>query len=166
MKFAETHIFLVQGKDFAECRHKVQRFFAHNVLVKYDVVDIVEAESSPAQSPEFFPRVDAGMEKNRGMVAGVIGDLVGAGFTKIEDLLDMGQGYESKTLHILTHLLDGFFGIDSYFYNLAEDSNWLSAKLRGEIAKHREGYWLISAHTASENSADLLPQLRSQANQP
>jgi len=40
-------------------------------------------------------------------------------------------------------MLDGFIGIDSVFYNLAEDSHWLSAPLRKTIEQHPEHYWLV-----------------------
>jgi hypothetical protein len=63
--------------------------------------------------------------------------------TGIEDLLALKPGYPSKVLHILTHMLDGFIGIDSAFYNLVEDSHWLSEPLRTTILRNPEGYWLV-----------------------
>ncbi len=47
----------------------------------------------------------------------------------------MPQGYKSKMLHVITHFLDGFFGIDTFFYNLEEDSHWVSEELQKKIAE-------------------------------
>lgn len=166
MNFEETHEFLVEGADFKECHHKVHRFFERTVLVKYDVVHVEEENSLPADNADFFARIEAGIMENRKIAAGMVQELRESGFKDLDDLVRMNQGYESKILHTLTHLLDGFFGIDSFFYNLAEDSHLLSDQLREKIAGQRKGYWLLRVHTASEMSANLVPKLRAQANQP
>jgi hypothetical protein len=70
-------------------------------------------------------------------------ELQETGLGRAEDLLTLQQGYPSKLLHILTHMLDGFIGIDSVFYNLIEDSHWLSAPLRSTILHKPEHYWLV-----------------------
>ena len=53
-------------------------------------------------------------------------------------------------LHVITHLLDGFFGIDSYFYNLVEDSHWVSEELRATIKTSPSRYWLIAVEADFE----------------
>ena len=77
------------------------------------------------------------------------------------DLNDMGQGYKSKILHTLTHFLDGFFGIDTCFYNLEEDSHWLSDGLAAEIKKYPKKFWLLRAKCSSKSgTTDFLERLR------
>jgi hypothetical protein len=65
------------------------------------------------------------------------------------DLESLPQGYQSKTLHTLTHLLDGFFGIDSHFYNLIEGSHGVSAGLRGKIDSSPGGYMLLAVRAST-----------------
>src|SRR4030043_54062 len=62
----------------------------------------------------------------------------------LKDLQELPQGYKSKILHVITHLLDGFFGIDTYFYNLEEDSHWVSEELKEKIKTNPPIFWLLS----------------------
>jgi hypothetical protein len=82
---------------------------------------------------------------NRQVLQKLIGELQAAGINDFNDLSAMPQGFQSKIFHTMAHLLDGFFGIDSRFYNLQEDSHWLSASLRRQIeAGPPEEFWLIT----------------------
>ena len=74
---------------------------------------------------------------------GLIHELQESGYHTLVELAEIKQGYESKTLHTLVHLLDGFIGIDSKFYNLIENSHLISASLRREIKQTPAHYWLL-----------------------
>ncbi|MBU0485180.1 MAG: hypothetical protein KKB30_11800 [Proteobacteria bacterium] len=166
MDFTTNHKIMVEGSDFTTCRQKVQKFFDRNILVKYDTIEIKEEESLSAGSPSFMVMVDQGMEKNRKLINEFMKELKDCGINTLDELSAMDQGYESKTLHTICHLLDGFFGIDSAFYNLTEDSHWLSARLRKKINSGASGYWLLTVKASASSNPDLIPTLRSAANQP
>ena len=72
-------------------------------------------------------------------------ELIKAKIYRAEDFHNIKQGYLSKTLHILSHFLDGFIGIDSYFYNLIDDSHWLPSSNRPGHTKEPETL-LAGAH--------------------
>jgi hypothetical protein len=59
-------------------------------------------------------------------------------------LSELPQGFRTKMLHVITHFLDGFFGIDTYFYNLEEDSHWVSEQARRRIREAPSDYRLLS----------------------
>jgi hypothetical protein len=80
---------------------------------------------------------------NRTFAGNLIVELEETGITSLKELKDLPQGYPSKVLHTLVHILDGFIGADSAFYNLLEDSHWLSAKLQETIKENPEAYWLV-----------------------
>ena len=92
----------------------------------------------------FWDRLKSNERVNKDLLRTWIGELHATGVRSIEDLAYLPQGYPSKLLHTITHLLDGFFGVDSYFFNLVEDSHWVSEGLKQIIKKRPEGYWLIS----------------------
>jgi hypothetical protein len=88
----------------------------------------------------------------------LIDELIKANIRKTEDLQDVEQGYLSKTLHILSHFLDGFIGIDSYFYNLLDDSHWLPPVTAKAIHRNPHHYWLlhVDCFAATAEEAGLL----------
>ena len=129
MNFDGIHTLLVRGKGFSLCRQRVEKFFARNFLVKYNTVEVVTAKSYSAADPAFWPALKKGIHCNRRQVAELIKELQEAGFETINDLGSIPQGYESKVLHTITHLVDGVFGVDTCFYNLEEDSHGLTEKL-------------------------------------
>jgi len=154
-----THEFLVSGPDIETSQRKTRFFFDHNLLVRYDTVDIVKAIT--AEHPEFWPRIELGEAANRKALADLLAELSQEGYGQLEDVLRMGQGYQSKILHTIAHLLDGFFGIDTYLYNLEDDSHWLSRETRQKIAGSPQDYWLLKVTAASRGStADRLHLLR------
>ncbi|MCD6549031.1 MAG: hypothetical protein J7K10_06135 [Thermodesulfobacterium sp.] len=92
-------------------------------------------------SERFWEILEYGIEKNKEALLNFLKELKREGFSKIEDILEISQGYLSKVFHIIVHLVDGFFSIDSTFYNLIEDSHSLSKALRKEI-KGKSGKFL------------------------
>jgi len=126
MSLEVTHVFLVEGSDCFTCRQRVERFLARTQLVKYDVIRIEQERCRPAQALEFWPALEAGIAANRRFVQELTEELTVGGYTTLQDFMADQEGFPSKTLHIIAHVLDGFFGIDSGFYNLVEDSHWVS----------------------------------------
>jgi len=143
MKLEITHDVLVVGPDFARSRDYALRFFATTPLVRYDVVAVDEAASCPATHQDFWPRVAAGMRQNQEVLAELLGELKESGLRTLDDLLVLGKGYQSKLVHTVAHLVDGFFGIDTAFYNLADDAHSVSPQLRQEILANPGDYWLL-----------------------
>ncbi|MCK4838209.1 MAG: hypothetical protein KAS94_05360 [Desulfobulbaceae bacterium] len=162
MNLDATHILLVKGPDQASCRARVLNFFAKNFLVKYDSVKVVDDRSFAADSNLFWEIVEAGIKDNQQVLAKLVRELQESGFEKLTDLPRIPQGYESKTLHIITHLLDGFFGVDSCFYNLEEDSHWLSEQLGATIRAQPRDFRVLTVKCSSEagTSTDLLAKIR------
>lgn len=160
MDLRTVHELLVSGTDLETSRRKTLFFFDHNMLVRYNTVDIMDAIN--AEHPQFWPRIELGEAANRKALAGMLSELRQEGYEQLEDILRMGQGYHSKMFHTIAHLLDGFFGIDTYLYNLVDDSHWLSQKMRQEIAAAPQDYWLLKVAAASkEPTTDRLHLLRS-----
>jgi hypothetical protein len=79
------------------------------------------------------------------------------GVTSLDQLPELEQGYVTKILHTLTHLLDGFIGIDSVFYNLVEDSHRVSAGLSDAIRANPADYWLVPVRTGKLEASVLHP---------
>ena len=148
MKF--YHETLTGGPDFKVCKRKVLHFFQNYQLVRYSHINILEEDSVPASSPVFLDRVEKAILKNRRTVHDLIKELQGEGVITLDDLQELPQGYKSKMLHTVTHFLDGFFGIDTYFYNLEEDSHWVSEELQKKIEASPSGYWLLTLEANME----------------
>ena len=143
MDLQASHEILVIGVDLETCRQKTLRFFAKNILVRYDSITIVEAESVNGEHPRFWERVEAGEAANRMTLANMLADLKAEGFQQLDDIMQLRQGYQSKIFHTIAHLLDGFFGIDSALYNLEDDSHWLSSVRRQQIQAALHTCWLL-----------------------
>jgi len=101
--------------------------------------------------------METGIAANRTFCSALLKELQETGLTELEDLLAIQPGYPSKLLHILTHMLDGFIGTDSVFYNLVEDSHWLSEPLRSTIQQNPESYWLVPVWHGPVTSSQLHP---------
>jgi hypothetical protein len=162
MNFEATHILLVREADQEMGRARALSFFAKNFLVKYDSVKVVDDRSFGADNQRFWEVVETGLRDNRRVIADLLRELQESGFAKISDLARMGQGYQSKTLHTLTHLLDGFFGIDTCFYNIEEDSHGLSEQLAATIRTRPGDFRVLTVACSSRvgSSADLLARIR------
>lgn len=143
MRIEVSHKILVFAPDLVSAEKHVLRFLDKTTLVQYDAVRPITPESCPAGDPRFWPWLAEAEAANRQTMSKLLADLRGAGTKSLEDLLVMPQGFQSKIMHTLAHLLDGFFGIDTDFYNLLEDSHWVSEPLRAEIESSPETYWLI-----------------------
>jgi hypothetical protein len=138
------HELLVDGGGFARCSQRVLRFFEIYDLIAPQNIDVLRQRSIPATDPLFWPRIDEGEKENHAVLGEFIEELKQAGAATVDDLGLLPQGYKSKILHTVTHLLDGFFGVDSYLYNLVEDSHWISPELRQRIDDDPPWYWLIT----------------------
>ncbi len=150
MKKIARHLMLAAGDSHAGCRTQVEVYFARTELVRYDRITIDDRQSLAGSHRDFTRCLTEAIGKNRQTLAGLINDLENTGAATIADLLQLAQGYPSKVLHIATHFLDGFIGIDSAFYNLIDDSHWLPEKTRQMIASAPDGYWLIPVDGFSE----------------
>ncbi len=138
------HEFLVEGNTFEFCSKKVLRFFDLYELISYDSIEPLGQRSIPGSHPLFWERLEMGMFENRNVLDSLLSELKETGARSLSDLKTMAQGYETKLLHQITHLLDGFFGIDSYFYNLVEDSHWVTKQCRKKISLNSDRYWLVA----------------------
>lgn len=138
------HLFLATGNDPIQARQQATHFMSTTQLVVYQSTTFKDEEiRSAADRPSFWVEIEAGIAANREFCADLLKELQETGLDELDDLLAIQPGYPSKLLHILTHMLDGFFGIDSAFYNLVEESHWLSNPLRAAIRKQPERYWLV-----------------------
>lgn len=145
MKLEAVHELLAIGPDFKSAKNQVQNFFDKTQLVRYDSVDILKEDSLSAADSEFWERIEQGVEGNRQIINELTEELKEVGTFSLSDAAKLPQGFQSKTFHTIAHLLDGFFGIDSCFYNLLDDSHWLSNSLKQEIIASPSEFWLIRA---------------------
>jgi len=143
-----VHEILVKGNGYQVCRERVLAFFNTYQLVRYSHIDTVEKKSLPASSPEFEDRLQRAVLRNRRILNDLTRELQEENVLTLDDLRVMPQGYKSKMLHVITHLLDGFFGIDTCFYNLEEDSHWVSDEFRQKVKALPSHYWLLYIEAA------------------
>ncbi len=163
MKINNYHDFLVAGPDFDTCARKVERFFEKNVLVRYDRVHSDASQSLPASEKDFNTRLQAAIELHREVIKDLVDTLEEEGGADLSQWHTMEQGYVSNTVHTLAHLLDGFFGIDSRFYNLVDHSHQVSDVLMEKIPQSPQEFWLIKTEGSSDGpDTDRLPFLRKQ----
>ena len=156
-----SHDILIAGSDFESCRHRVERFFDRTMLIRYDEVQVIESESICAVEKDFGARLQEGLAANRQVLEEFLENLKKEGFTALDDITDLEKGYLSKILHLIAHLQDGFIGIDSRFYNLEEDSHWVSKNLQKEIDAIPESYWVVRLMgKIASTSQDPLDALR------
>ena len=131
-----SHTFLVHAETAAMAGRHVERYLDGNQLITYARFFINEAEILAGRDPAFADVLERGLAANRAF-----------GQRMLDQLLDLEQGYVTKILHTLTHLVDGFIGIDSVFYNLIEDSHRLSPSLFATLQRDPSGYWLVPVRT-------------------
>lgn len=143
MNKISEHKVLVNGDSYEHCVDQVHKYFDLTSLVIYDCIEAVESKCFSGLDAPFQKTIDAAENQNRRVMQELIDELVASGIKKTTELRNVEQGYLSKTLHILSHFLDGFIGIDSYFYNLIDDSHWLSNATAQEIKQTPQHYWLI-----------------------
>ena len=158
MKRISRHKILLAGDSFEHCCDQVHRFFDLTSLVIYDCIEAQRAESYSGFDADFYDQIDKAIARNREMVADLVSELGNNGVNNNTDLRHIEQGYVSKTLHILAHFLDGFVGIDSFFYNLLDDSHWLPESTAKSIQEQAGKYWLIhiDCYSATPEEAGIL----------
>ena len=137
------HDILIAGSDLNSCQKQMLRFFDRTMLIRYDEVVVLENESIHAGAEDFSTRMTEGLAANQKVLREFIVNMQQEGFTSLDDLHGLEKGYISKLLHIIAHLVDGFIGIDSRFYNLVEDSHGVSRNLRQQITAVPENYWIL-----------------------
>ena len=161
MNLKISHLFLAAGNDARAAHSHVLRFLDQTTLVRYDRIHIVEEHIISAENKKFWPGLEASILENRQVIGDFVNELKGYGVNHLDDMKHLEQGYQSKTLHTIAHLLDGFFGIDSCFFNLIEDSHWLSPSLKEKIMENPDQYWLVEAQPifeASQPDREVLSQ--------
>lgn len=158
MERIAQHKILVAGNSFENCCDQVSRFFALTSLVIYDCIQVIDDKCRSGLDADFFEVTAAAEQKNRDTVNTLINDLEQTGARTIADLRGLEHGYPSKVLHIISHLLDGFIGIDSHFYNLPADSHWLAPEAAQAIKDDPGGFWLIhiDCYSATPEEAGIL----------
>ncbi len=151
------HVFLVEAPQKEAACQKVSRFLERYELVAYEKIELVRVYR--ADAPDFWSYLEKALRENKEFLEKSIHELQQEGFKTLEELLTLPQGYLSKLLHIIAHFLDGFLGIDSRFYNLVEDSHWLSRTLSRKIKDAPLKYWLVEIKAFSlqqEQSFEIL----------
>lgn len=143
MKEISSHKILLAGDSFEHCGKQVNKFFDLTSLVIYDCIEIRKQHSVSGLDAGFLEKIRESEQRNRQQVRELLTELRNAGVATVDDLRNIDQGYTSKLLHILSHFLDGFVGIDSYFYNLIDDSHWLPDATADAIKKDPSRYWLL-----------------------
>lgn len=158
MKRLSQHKILLSGESFEHCCDQLHRFFDLTSLVIYDCIEARREHSAMGLDSTFFSHIATAEGRNRKIIGDLVAELDKAGIKNTLDLQNIAQGYLSKTLHILSHFLDGFIGIDSYFYNMLDDSHWLPPHTRQAIQTNPGHYWLIhiDCYSATPEEAGLL----------
>ena len=120
----------------------------------------MENESVNGDDKEFSTRLQEGLAANHQAVGELLRNLKNEGFDSLEDIQGVDKGYVSKIFHTIAHLLDGFIGIDSRFYNLEEDSHGISRDLQQKILFEPQNYWILKVNgriaSASKDTFDAL----------
>ncbi|MDR3089713.1 MAG: hypothetical protein LBU39_07855 [Desulfobulbaceae bacterium] len=152
------HTLLVSGNDFEACCQQARDFLKTSKVLDYEHLEIVEAESCSGGDPNFCRRLNASIKKHRENIAFLVNELNQMGIHSVEDIENMEQGYPSKILHILGHLLDGYVCVDSRFYNLVDRSHHVPQATVANIKSLPQLFWLVrvNGHRASDLEASLL----------
>lgn len=156
-----SHDILIAGSGYELCRQQVRRFFDRTMLLRYDEVLVIENESINGTDKSFQARILEGLAANHMALGELLANLEEEGFASLDDLQGLEKGYLSKILHTIAHLLDGFIGIDSRFYNLEEDSHTISRNLQQKITLSPGNYWILRVKgRIASTSEDPLDALR------
>lgn len=157
MDLLARHMVLTEGESPAACRSQVMNFFERTTLVRYDNI-VIDDKIISATDPTFNEELDLGLKRNRQTLRKFIDELGATGFETRGDLMGLNQGYHSKILHIIAHFLDGFVGIDSIFYNLVDDSHWLTDETREQIGQEPDRFnlFFLKCYSLTPKEAALL----------
>ncbi len=142
-----SHFFLVEADDDVAASQQVKHYLEGNQLVTYADLVIRQNEIINGIDDRFNPAVENGIIKNMQFAQSMLIKLKNENVETLDDLLTIQQGYLTKVLHTLAHLVDGFIGVDTVFYNLVEDSHQVSEKLLELIEKEGQQYWLVPVRT-------------------
>ena len=137
------HVFLLQGADAAECLERIRRYLFTYDLLRYSRVEIAGDPPLQATDRDFPGRLEDGIAENRRRLQALFDELRQEGVETLGDLGNLSQGHLTNTLHTATHLLDGFFGIDSFFFSLVEGTHEISGQLQKKIASDPGRYMLV-----------------------
>jgi hypothetical protein len=157
MDYPVSHSFLVRSRSGQAAGRHVKRYLTGNQLISYAEFFIRPEDILNGTDDRFWPALEQGLAANRAFARRMLDHLNKEGLTTLEQLLELQQGYATKVLHTLTHLLDGFIGIDSVLYNLVEDSHQVSEVLTGAIRNTPEAYWLIPVRAGKLEASVLHP---------
>lgn len=142
----EKRLFLVEAKELTGAQHKVKRFLEETTLVIFEYIEFTNKCYNGGQR-EFYDLIDMGISQNKKVLKEIVRELVDEGYKEIMDVLYIPQGYISKLIHTIAHILDGFIGIDTYFFNLEESSHWISKPMYQKIKKTPNNYWVLEIDT-------------------
>lgn len=157
MESPAQHLFLSQATSLAQACQQVENFLHQTELVRYESFTLTTEQIVNGTAPDFWPNLERGVQANEAFSNLLLSELQATGVSNLNDLLSLRQGYPSKLLHILTHMLDGFIGIDSAFYNLIDDSHSCSEQRRQQIKNSPESYWLIPVQAGQLEKSILHP---------
>jgi len=157
VKFFE-HWILVKADSEKEAKIHIKSFLDKYELLYYDKIEFLE--TLRGDEIKFFDNLYSFINSNKEVIKSFINELEEEGYKTLRDLRELPQGYLSKILHTLVHLIDGFMGIDSYFYNLIEDSHFVSKKEIYAIQREPEKYYLVKIRGYSEVSEPLFEWLK------
>ncbi|MDW7772910.1 MAG: hypothetical protein SCH71_08475 [Desulfobulbaceae bacterium] len=143
------HDLLVSGPDIQTCSQHARRFLEKSQLVHYDTVEIDLEHSMNGSDARFPEALDRSIARNHEILAQLLAQLKEEGCVDLDHLLLLSQGFPSKLLHTMCHLLDGFFGVDSFFFDIDEVSNWLTAPRQKQIRESPETCWLMHVKAKS-----------------
>lgn len=158
-----AHIFLATGDSYLAAKSKVEHFLKKNLLVRYTTLLFDDGQAVDNLKEQFLSTIRWAEEQNRLTLQGLLTEFGDLGYESLSDLSRVSQGYESKLLHTITHLLDGFFGLDSFFYNLVEDSNWISPSSLEKIGVCATAFYFlvhVQGSFTSLTEADRVPAMR------
>ena len=143
------HKVLSAGPDFESCTEKVLSFFTAYQLVRYSQIKFLKEDSLPASHPQFWNELDKAVSENHTVLKQLIQELKDEDVINLTDIELLPRGYKSTMLHAVTHFLDGFFGIDTHFYNLEEDSHWVSEALKRKMHVLPDHFWILALEAQS-----------------
>jgi deoxyhypusine synthase len=143
LNYHKIHKILIRADDFRQAEKHVIDFFQKISLINYDSVEISLEKSLPATQTVFWDEIDKSIFANRRVMNEFADELKDSGVKSLDDTLLLTDGYTCKLFHMIAHFLDGLIGIDTVFYNLREDSHWLSETEKFNIQSSPEKYWLI-----------------------
>lgn len=147
MDYPISHYFLVRSQTATLSGQHVRRYLAGNQLITYTEFFVREGDILNAEDQRFWPLLEQGLEANLAFTARMIDHLKDEGIVSLDQLVGLAQGYATKVFHTLAHMVDGFIGVDSVFYNLIEDSHQVSVPLAASIRNAPGEFWLVPVRT-------------------